>query len=191
MGHRGDSVRKGFPGRPPNRTSPRCFHLDHFSASLRFNYDAAPACFSSSSAYLSLGDPAQVCLGPARPTVTPASADNPFESFVRNLLAWTPASAGCPNRITKGEISMSDSLIVISEDEFVSQYPLRPEPPQSQCLLELRWRRRVFSRPSGKEMELVPATGLATVWTLVEDGRGRRVHFKWFPRREPYGLPGE
>jgi len=30
MGHRGDSIRKGCPGKPPIRTSPRRFHLDHF-----------------------------------------------------------------------------------------------------------------------------------------------------------------
>jgi polyhydroxybutyrate depolymerase len=39
--HRGASVRKGCPGKPPNRTSPRCFHLYQFSAALRFNYDGA------------------------------------------------------------------------------------------------------------------------------------------------------
>ena len=40
MGHRGDSARKGCPAKPPIRASPRCFHLDQFSTSLRFNFDA-------------------------------------------------------------------------------------------------------------------------------------------------------
>ena len=39
MGHRGESVQKGFR-KPPYRTSPRCFHLGPvFCPSLQFNYD--------------------------------------------------------------------------------------------------------------------------------------------------------
>jgi hypothetical protein len=93
--------------------------------------------------------------------------NNPFDSFTPDLLGWTQTSAACPHH--KGEITMSDSFVELSEDEFCAQYPLRPNHLNPDACWSYGGDGCLFET-YGEERDFVRQQDPATVWTLVDDG---------------------